>query len=69
MLLIERLLALQGPLVGTGVNHEGEHFTGRLEVVSLVAGQAALLHDHSAGQRRGVGALCPRLGHAGARLR
>lgn len=44
MALIDRLLALRGPLHGGGINHEGEAFTATLAIDPLVGGRAAMLH-------------------------
>jgi hypothetical protein len=41
--LISALLAQPRRFAGAGVNHEGERFTGRLEIEPLVAGRALLL--------------------------
>lgn len=44
MTLIDRLLALPGPLHGEGINHENEAFTATLQIVPLLDGRAAMLH-------------------------
>lgn len=44
MTLIDRLLALPGPLHGEGINHENEAFTATLAMVPLIGGRAAMLH-------------------------
>ena len=44
MNFIDALRAVPSPLRGSGVNHEGEHFSGRLVLRSLVGGSAVLLH-------------------------
>ena len=43
MSLIPGLVALRSPLLGTGTNHEGEQFVGRMDVSSLVSGKAVML--------------------------
>ena len=43
MTLIQGLVALRSPLVGTGTNHEGEQFVGRMEITGLVSGKAVMI--------------------------
>lgn len=44
MTVIDRLLALPGPLHGEGINHENEAFTATLAIAPLIGGRAAMLH-------------------------
>jgi hypothetical protein len=44
MSVLSALISGAAEYVGTGINHEGEHFVGTLRVQKLLGGAAVLLH-------------------------
>jgi hypothetical protein len=47
--LLATLVARAGVFTGEGVNHEGEDFAGRLEVIAVMGGRAVTMHYTAVG--------------------